>query len=87
MQIEYERRFLRQLRALPKILQNEIFIAVDKLKDETNHKSIGVHKLQGKLRDAYSASVNYKIRMIFFYPKGKPRRITLIAVGDHEIYE
>lgn len=86
MQVEYSQRFLRQLCDLPRALQEEVYIAVDKLQDVTKHKSLAVHKLRGRLRDAYVASVNYKIRLIFFHPPGKVKRIHFIAVGDHEVY-
>ncbi len=85
MEIWYKTRFIRQFNKLDPILKNEVEDTVNLLKDNKNHKKLRVHKLSGKLKECYSCSVNYSHRILFMYENKK--QITLLAVGDHSVYE
>ncbi len=65
-------------------LIEEIFYKIDILKNSNDYTSLKIHKLHGKLKDQFSFSVNYKIRIVFEYESKK--EIVLLAVGDHSIY-
>lgn len=84
-EVEYSTRFVRTSSRLSPELKEEILERVEQLKDLKNHKRPKVHKLKGKLKDVWSFSVNYRIRITFF----KPRKnvILLETVGTHdEVY-
>jgi plasmid maintenance system killer protein len=77
--------FLRIYNKLEISLQEEIREKIDFFKVRSNHKTLKVHKLHGRLNDRYSFSVNYKFRIIFKYLDKKI--VALLSVGDHEIYK
>jgi mRNA-degrading endonuclease YafQ of YafQ-DinJ toxin-antitoxin module len=49
-----------------------------------NHSKLKVHKLHGKFKNCFSFSVNYRTRIVFQYEN--KRTISLLTIGDHEIY-
>lgn len=45
------------------------------------------HKLSGKLKDLWSFSVNYDLRVVFYFTKDKPAKAVLVDIGTHdEVY-
>ena len=84
MEILYKPTFIRQLNKLDKDLQNEVFEKIEIFKNKDNHLSLKVHKLHGELKDFYSFSVNYKIRIVFIW---KDDEIILVSIGDHDLYK
>jgi addiction module RelE/StbE family toxin len=85
MEISYKPSFVRQFNKLEKELQEEILEKLEIFKNKKNHKNLKVHKLNGKLKDFYSFSVNYAYRIVFMYES--KQKATLLAVGDHEVYK
>ena len=77
-------QFQRLFRKLHPDLQEEVLEKVERLKDPANHQSLKVHKLHGRLKDRYGFSVNYKIRVIFSYPKKS--EALLLHVGNNDVY-
>lgn len=47
--------------------------------------SLKTHKLSGRLKDHWSFSLNYKIRIMFRFVDKKT--VELIDIGGHEIYK
>jgi len=83
-EIVISKQFARQFRKLDPQLKEEVIEKLELLKNPTNHQSLKVHKLNGRMADKYSFSVNYKIRVIFSYPV--PTEIFLLLVGSHDLY-
>lgn len=77
--------FLRQLKSLPQEVQEEAIEKIELLKDRRNHKILKVHKLKGNLREIFSFSVNYRIRIIFSFIGGD--EVALLTIGDHDVYK
>jgi len=77
--------FLKQASDFESSLQEEVSEKITLFKDKNNHKSLKVHKLHGGLRDRYSFSVNYKIRIVFRYLS--KNEVVLLGVGDHDLYK
>ena len=77
--------FVRQLRSLPKEIQEEAIEKIDLFKDRRNHKSLKVHKLKGRLTGRDSFSVNYRIRVVFRFLSAS--EVVLLAIGDHDVYK
>ena len=66
---------------LKKIAENKI---IDIFKNSTDQTVLKIHKLHGPMKDKWSFSVNYKIRIVFEYESKK--EIVLLAIGDHDVY-
>ncbi len=85
MQVSYKPSFIKEMHKLEKSLFNEVLEKIDFLKTSKDYSVLKVHKLNGKLKDFYSFSVNYKIRIIFKYESKK--EIVLLNIGSHDIYK
>jgi addiction module RelE/StbE family toxin len=45
------------------------------------------HKLTGKLKDLWSFSLEYDLRVVFYFTKDKPTKAVLVDIGNHdEVY-
>jgi len=45
------------------------------------------HKLSGKLKSLWSFSIDYNLRIVFFFTKDKPAKAVLVDIGTHdEVY-
>jgi len=84
MKILYKPTFIRQYGKLDTELKNEILEKLELFKNKDSHKSLNLHKLNGKLKDFYSFSINYKIRVVFILENDDA---ILLAVGDHSLYK
>jgi len=71
MEFLYTRRFLRSLRKLPQLIQEDVFLAVWRFKNKNEHKALRLHKLSGKLKRYYSFSANFSHRIIIEIKKEK----------------
>ena len=85
MLVVYKPSFLREFKKLPADLQTEAKERMELFQDKKNHKKLKVHKLQGKLKDYSSFSVNYSHRIVFSYET--KIRVVFIAIGDHDVYK
>jgi mRNA-degrading endonuclease YafQ of YafQ-DinJ toxin-antitoxin module len=86
MEVAYTPSFLRSLKKLPVLFQEEVFDKIDLFRNPSNHKKLKVHKLSGSLHGRYSFSANYKICIVFRFV-GKPKEALLLAIGDHDVYQ
>ena len=46
--------------------------------------SLKTHKLSGKLKDLWSFSIEYDLRVIFYFTKDKPKRAIFVDIGTHD---
>ena len=83
--ISFRSSFVRQYNNLEKALPEEIIEKIELLKDGGNHKKLKVHKLHGHLGKYWSFSINYRIRVVFYFESRK--EIVLSLIGDHDIYK
>ena len=45
------------------------------------------HKLSGKLKDMWSFSLGYDLRVVFYFTTEKPKQAVLVDIGTHdEVY-
>ena len=84
IKVDYSIGFLRMYAKLHPALKAEVGEKIVLLNDNENHKALKVHKLHGKLKNKYSFSVNYRVRIIFEYITKE--RIVLHTIGNHDIY-
>jgi mRNA-degrading endonuclease YafQ of YafQ-DinJ toxin-antitoxin module len=51
------------------------------------HTQLKTHKLSGKLKELWSFSIEYDIRVVFYFTKDKPPKAVFIDIGAHdEVY-
>lgn len=83
--VDYTSNFVKFYSKLSRDLKTEIKEKIELFKNKENHQILKVHKLHGKLKNRYSFSVNYKVRIVFeFVGKNK---IIMHTIGDHDIYK
>ena len=82
--ISFKPSFVRQMNKLEQSLTDEVFEKIEQFKNPKNHKLLKVHKLHGKLKNMWSFSINYKIRIVFKYDSKK--EVIFLIIGDHNIY-
>ena len=85
MEVSFAPAFSRQLQKLETALQQETIETIDLLRNKENYRALEVHKLNGRMAERYSASVNYKYRIVFKYLSNT--EVVLLAVGDHDVYK
>ncbi len=78
--------FLRQLKKFELALQEEVLEKLELLKDRSNHERLRVHALKGQYKGRRAFSVNFRYRVIFKFGPAK-NDISLLSVGDHEVYK
>ena len=69
IEVYFTKSFLKQIKLLENDLQEEVSEKVELFKNKNNHILLKVHKLNGKYKEYYSFSVNYKIRIVFIWSK------------------
>jgi mRNA-degrading endonuclease YafQ of YafQ-DinJ toxin-antitoxin module len=42
------------------------------------------HKLSGKLNGMWSFSLDYNLRVVFFFTEEKPKRAVFVDIGNHD---
>ena len=84
MQVSFKPSFVRQINKLEQGLVDEVLYKIDILKNSDDDATLKIHKLHGRMKNKWSFSVNYKIRIIFEYESKK--EIVLLAIGDHDVY-
>ena len=85
MELSFAPSFVRAYKTLPPELKAEVKEKMNLFRNEKNHTILKVHKLHGNLKDQWSFSVNYKIRIVFIFTKS-PKEAILLTIGDHAIY-
>jgi len=85
LNLVYTTVFLKEFNNLELSLQEEILEKTALFCNKNNHKNLKVHKLHGVLKNRYSFSINYKVRIVFKYLS--PNEVALLDVGDHDLYK
>jgi mRNA-degrading endonuclease YafQ of YafQ-DinJ toxin-antitoxin module len=56
------------------------------IKDPFESK-LKTHRLSGKLKDMWSFSLDYNLRIVFYFTNDKPKKAVFIDIGTHnEVY-
>lgn len=82
--IAYYPKFIRQFRKLPSDLKEETKEKIELFKQNRDNPTLKNHKLQGRLREYYSFSVNYVYRILYKIQDGKA---VLMEIGTHDLYK
>lgn len=82
--VSYKPSFIKKVQQLERELYEEVLEKIELFKNLRNHTLLKVHKLHGQLKNCYSFSVDYKVRIVFQYESKK--EAVLLSIGDHAIY-
>lgn len=82
--IAFKPAFLRTLKKLPLLLQEEVKQRIKEFELNPEKASLKVHKLSGRLKGTWSFSVNYKYRIVLEFIDD--HTAVLLDVGDHTVY-
>ncbi len=67
--------------------ESDFWLKVEKFIENPFESSLRTHKLSGKLKGAWSFSVAYDIRIVFYFTKSKPTKAIFVDIGNHnEVY-
>lgn len=68
-------------------LEAEFWIRIELFINDPFDTRLKTHKLSGKLKDLWSFSIEYDIRVIFYFTKEKPQKAVFVDIGNHnEVY-
>jgi addiction module RelE/StbE family toxin len=84
MKVAYQKTFFRQLRKLPKELQEEVYEKIELFENDHNSPILKTHKLHGKMKRFWAFSINYSYRIVFEIQKDEA---LFLEIGNHDIYK
>lgn len=79
------KNFVRKWSKFDLKTKKEIIKRIDVFLDDPFSPPLKTHKLSGKLKEYWSFSVNYNLRIMFRF--GTNNVIEFIDIGTHEIYK
>jgi mRNA-degrading endonuclease YafQ of YafQ-DinJ toxin-antitoxin module len=60
---------------------------VETFANDPYNLQLKTHKLSGRLKDLWSFSIDYDVRVVFYFTKDKPLKAIFVDVGTHdEVY-
>jgi addiction module RelE/StbE family toxin len=70
-----------------KDIESEFWEKLELFINDPFDTKLKTHKLSGKLKDLWSFSIDYNLRVVFFFTKDKPKKAVLVDIGTHdEVY-
>jgi mRNA-degrading endonuclease YafQ of YafQ-DinJ toxin-antitoxin module len=85
IKIHYLKKFFGSARKLSSDNLNLLYKKIEIFQINSNDPRLKTHKLQGRLSEKYSFSVNYTIRVVFQYINSN--EVIFLEVGTHEVYK
>lgn len=79
--LQFNHSLKKLARRQPEIIP-VLFEKVLLFNNETNHPSLKLHKLSGKLKEHWSFSIEYNLRIIFRYTRDG--NILFVDIGTHD---
>jgi mRNA-degrading endonuclease YafQ of YafQ-DinJ toxin-antitoxin module len=68
-------------------IETEFWIHLELFILDPFNTKLKTHKLSGKLKDLWSFSIDYNIRVVFFFSTDKPKKAIFVDIGTHdEVY-
>lgn len=68
-------------------IEPEFWIRLELFVNDPFDSRLKTHKLSGKLKDLWSFSIEYDLRVVFYFTKDKPKKAVLVDIGTHdEVY-
>lgn len=68
-------------------IENEFWNRLEIFINDPFEAKLKTHKLSGKLKDLWSFSIEYDLRVVFYFTNDKPKRAVFVDIGTHnEVY-
>jgi len=84
-EIHYSKKFIKELKKLPKEILDLAINKEEIFRDNPLHPSLRLHELHGKFKGIWSISLTQNFRIIFErMPNGD---ILFVSIGKHDIYK
>jgi len=84
MIIIYTSKFEKEYRNLPQDIKDLAMEKESVFRNNPFDRSLSTHKLNGKLKNYWAWSIDYRYRVIFWFKNKK--EIWFLSVGLHDIY-
>jgi addiction module RelE/StbE family toxin len=85
MKVVFTKRFEREMKKIPISLRAETKEKIEQFIYDPHYSNLKTHKLSGQMKNFWSFSVNFKLRIIFKY--SEDGIIAFYSIGDHSIYD
>jgi mRNA-degrading endonuclease YafQ of YafQ-DinJ toxin-antitoxin module len=89
MEISFSSAFKKSFkkRILSKKVENEFWQCVEIFIENPFNAALKTHKLKRKLKELWSFSIEYDLRVVFYFTKSKPIKAVFVDIGTHdEVY-
>ncbi|QPH39901.1 type II toxin-antitoxin system RelE/ParE family toxin [Pedobacter endophyticus] len=74
-------------RVLNKPVETAFWIKLNYFTEDPFNPKLKTHKLSGKLKGSWSFSIEYDLRVVFYFTSDKPVKAVLVDIGNHdEVY-
>jgi len=81
----FKKAFKKRIKA--RAFEAEFWLRLELFVADPFDAKLKTHKLTGKLKDLWSFSVGYDLRVVFYFTKDKPVQTVFIDIGTHdEVY-
>jgi mRNA interferase YafQ len=80
----FKRAYRRRIKGI-NLIEKKFFQRLKLFISNPHHPTLKTHKLSGELRDLWSFSVDYDLRVVFYF--STPSKVIFIDIGTHdEVY-
>lgn len=89
MEVSFSDSFKKVFKKRIKSTENEavFWLKLELLVNDPFDTNLKTHKLFGKLKDLWSFTIEYDIRVVFYFTKDKPKKVVFVDIGSHdEVY-
>lgn len=81
----FKKAFYRRVKSTE--IETEFWIRLELFINDPLDTNLKTHKLSGKLKDLWSFSIEYDLRVVFYFTKDKPKKAVFVDIGTHnEVY-
>lgn len=81
----FARAFKRKIKGTE--FETEFWIRTELFTEDPFTTKLKTHKLSGKLKELWSFSIGYDLRVVFFFTNDNPRKAVFVDIGTHnEVY-
>ncbi len=89
MEVAFSDSFKKSFKKRVKMteFETEFWNRLELFVNEPFSPQLKTHKLSGKLKDLWSFSIEYDLRVIFYFTEDKPKKAIFVDIGTHkEVY-
>ena len=89
MEIAFSESFKKSFKKRIKLsaTENIFWLRLELFANNPFDATLKTHKLSGKLKGLYTFSIEYDLRIIFYFTKDNPAKAVFVDIGNHnEVY-